>query len=89
MVRTFTERKRFRKSFGRIREVAKHPNLIDLQRASYRSILNTDNNSDLRSDIGLDEAFKSIFPMTDNAGRAQLDFRGYHLGEPKSAVLAG
>lgn len=83
MVRTFTERKRFRKSFGRIKEVAKLPNLIELQRASYKSILHLGNNGDLRNDIGLKEAFKSIFPIADNAGRAQIDFCDYHLGEPK------
>ncbi len=32
---SFTGRKRIRKSFGRIPEVAPMPNLIDVQRASY------------------------------------------------------
>lgn len=83
MIRTFTERKRFRKNFGRIREVAPLPNLIELQRASYKSVLHPSVNGDLRNDIGLNEAFKSIFPIKDNAGRAQIDFCEYYLSDPK------
>lgn len=83
MVRTFTERKRFRKNFGRIREVAKLPNLIELQKASYRSVLHPDRSNDLRDDIGLNEAFKSIFPISDVAGKAQIDFCEYYLGTAK------
>ncbi|MDR1982758.1 MAG: DNA-directed RNA polymerase subunit beta [Holosporaceae bacterium] len=83
MVRTFTERKRFRKNLGRIREVAKLPNLIELQRSSYDSFLHSDGMKNLRSDIGLKEAFRSAFPITDTAGRAQVDFCSYHFDDPK------
>ena len=37
--RSFTGRKRIRRSFGRIPEVAPMPNLIDVQRASYEAFL--------------------------------------------------
>jgi DNA-directed RNA polymerase subunit beta len=79
----FTERKRFRKNFGKIREVAELPNLIELQKSSYGSFLHPDEHKDLRSDIGLQEAFRSIFPITDAAGRAQVDFCEYHFDDPK------
>ena len=83
MVRTFTERKRFRKNFGRIREVAELPNLIELQKSSYNAFLHKAESDDLRTDIGLTEAFKSSFPVVDSAGKAQLDFCGYRFDEPK------
>ncbi len=83
MVRTFTERKRFRKNFGRIREVAELPNLIDLQKSSYNSFLYADKSDNLRSDIGLNEAFKSSFPIMDTSGKAQIDFCSYHFDNPK------
>lgn len=83
MIRTFTERKRFRKNFGRIKEVATLPNLIELQRASYDTFLHSDRAKDKREDIGLEEAFRSTFPIKDNSGRAQLDFCSYHFDEPK------
>ena len=42
ITRSFTGRKRIRKSFGRIPEVAPMPNLIDVQRASYEAFLQMD-----------------------------------------------
>ena len=83
MVRTFTERKRFRKNFGHIREVATLPNLIELQRASYDAFLYSEQIQDLRSDVGLREAFNSTFPIRDVAEKAQVDFCDYHFDEPK------
>ncbi|MDR3179636.1 MAG: DNA-directed RNA polymerase subunit beta [Holosporaceae bacterium] len=86
MVRTFTERKRFRKSFGRIREVATLPNLIELQKKSYESFLHSEKIENIRADIGLLEAFNDAFPIRDSAGKAQIDFCGYHFDEPKYTV---
>ncbi|MDR2794295.1 MAG: DNA-directed RNA polymerase subunit beta [Holosporaceae bacterium] len=86
MVRTFTERKRFRKSFGRIREVATLPNLIELQKKSYESFLHSEKIENIRADIGLLEAFNDTFPIRDSAGKAQIDFCGYHFDEPKYTV---
>ena len=37
--KSFTQRKRIRKSFGRIEEVAPMPNLIEVQKASYDGFL--------------------------------------------------
>ena len=39
MAQTFTGRKRVRKSFGKIEEVAEMPNLIEVQKASYDQFL--------------------------------------------------
>ena len=39
MVQTFTARKRVRKFFGHIREIAEMPNLIEVQKASYDQFL--------------------------------------------------
>ncbi|MCR5225218.1 MAG: DNA-directed RNA polymerase subunit beta [Alphaproteobacteria bacterium] len=83
MVRTFTERKRFRKNFGRIREVAKLPNLIELQRESYNVFLHADDKKEIRGDVGLGEAFRSSFPISDASGKAQIDFCSYHFDAPK------
>jgi DNA-directed RNA polymerase beta subunit len=50
---TFTPRKRIRKSFGRIPEVAPMPNLIDVQRSSYEGFLQMHINPDSRTKSGL------------------------------------
>ena len=39
MAQTFTGRKRIRKFFGKIQEVAEMPNLIEVQKASYDQFL--------------------------------------------------
>ena len=39
MAQTFTGRKRVRKFFGKIQEVAEMPNLIEVQKASYDQFL--------------------------------------------------
>src|ERR1700737_3356850 len=83
---SFTGRKRIRKSFGRIQEVAPMPNLIDVQRASYEGFLQSDVKPDSRTTTGLQEVFKGVFPIDDFAGRGRLEFVNYELEEPKYDV---
>ena len=83
---SFTSRKRIRKSFSRIPEVAPMPNLIDVQRASYDSFLQMNVKPDARTHSGLQEVFKSVFPIDDFAGRGRLEFVYYELEEPKYDV---
>src|SRR5487761_526243 len=86
ITRSFTGRKRIRKSFGRIPEVAPMPNLIDVQRSSYDSFLQMNVKPDNRTHSGLQEVFKSVFPIDDFAGRGRLEFVHYELEEPKYDV---
>jgi DNA-directed RNA polymerase beta subunit len=67
ITRSFTGRKRIRKSFGRIPEVAPMPNLIDVQRSSYEAFLQMNVRPDNRTHSGLQEVFKSV---TSPAGGA-------------------
>jgi DNA-directed RNA polymerase subunit beta len=80
---SFTGRKRVRKSFGRIEEVAEMPNLIEVQRSSYDAFLQRNTLYKERQLAGLQEVFKSVFPIRDFAGRAELEFVQYELEEPK------
>src|SRR5271167_3418856 len=86
ITRSFTARKRIRKSFGRIPEVTPMPNLIDVQRASYEGFLQMNVMHDNRLHAGLQEVFKSVFPIDDFAGRGRLEFVHYELEEPKYDV---
>jgi DNA-directed RNA polymerase subunit beta len=83
---SFTGRKRIRKSFGRITEVASMPNLIEVQRRSYESFLQMHVSATERARAGLQEVFKSVFPIKDFGERAVLDFVSYDLEEPKYDV---
>ena len=86
ITKSFTGSKRIRKSFGRIPEVAPMPNLIDVQRSSYETFLQMNVAPDSRTQTGLQEVFKSVFPIDDFAGRGRLEFVDYELEEPKYDV---
>src|SRR6266851_4312638 len=86
MAISFTGQKRIRKTFGRIPEVAPMPNLIEVQRSSYDHFLQMEAVPEQRANVGLQEVFKSVFPIRDFSERAQLEFVRYELEPPKYDV---
>jgi len=86
MAMSFTGRKRVRKSFGRIPEVIEMPNLIEVQKSSYDYFLQMDVIPEDRTSVGLQEVFRSVFPIKDFSERSQLEFVRYELEEPKYDV---
>jgi DNA-directed RNA polymerase subunit beta len=83
---SFTGRKRIRKTFGRIPEVIEMPNLIEVQRSSYEKFLQMEVRPEDRTITGLEEVFRSVFPIRDFSDRAELDFVRYELEPPKYDV---
>src|SRR5690606_37509850 len=86
MATTFNGRRKVRKSFGSIREVTEMPNLIEVQKASYDQFLMVDEPQGGRGDEGLQSVFKSVFPITDFANTASLEFVRYEFEQPKYDV---
>jgi len=86
LAQTFTGRKRIRKFFGHIREVAEMPNLIEVQKASYDQFLLVDEPKGGRPDEGLQAVFKSVFPISDFSSTALLEFVKYEFEAPKYDV---
>ncbi|MCF4098688.1 DNA-directed RNA polymerase subunit beta [Maritalea mediterranea] len=86
MATTYNGRRKVRKSFGSIREVTEMPNLIEVQKASYDQFLLVDQPEGGRADEGLQSVFKSVFPITDFANTASLDFVSYDFEQPKYDV---
>src|SRR5690554_1316231 len=86
MATTFNGRRKVRKSFGSIREVTEMPNLIEVQKASYDQFLMVDEPQGGRGDEGLQSVFRSVFPITDFAGTASLEFVRYEFEQPKYDV---
>src|SRR3954471_250647 len=74
-------KKRIRKIFGNIHEVSEMPNLIEVQRESYEQFLRSRPQDGYVS--GLEKTLRSVFPIRDFAGTAELDFVHYELEEPK------
>jgi DNA-directed RNA polymerase subunit beta len=85
-VTALNSRKRIRRSFGSIQEVAEMPNLIEVQRSSYDIYLQKDVAPNEREDIGLQEVFKSVFPIIDFGGKSNLEYISYELEAPKYDV---
>lgn len=79
-----TAKKRIRKIFGDIHEVVQMPNLIEVQRESYEQFLRSNKETGYVS--GLEKTLRSVFPIRDFAGSAELDFVHYELEEPKYDV---
>jgi DNA-directed RNA polymerase subunit beta len=85
-IKSFTGRKRIRKTFGRIPEITRMPNLIEVQKRSYDHFLQIGVPADRREDVGLQEVFKSVFPIKDFSERSELQFVRYELEDPKYDV---
>ncbi len=83
---SFNGRRRVRKFFGKIPEVAEMPNLIEVQKASYDQFLMVDEPVGGRPDEGLQSVFKSVFPISDFSGSAMLEFVSYEFEAPKFDV---
>ncbi len=86
MANTLLGRKRIRKFFGKIREVAEMPNLIEVQKASYDQFLMVDEPKGGRPEEGLQAVFKSVFPISDFSNTALLEFVRYTFEPPKYDV---
>ena len=68
--------KRKRRTYARINEILDLPDLVEIQKSSYRWFL----------DEGLREVFQDISPIKDFTQNLVLEFIDYSLGEPKYAV---
>jgi len=78
--------RRLRKNFGKIRKIIEIPDLIAVQKESYRRFLQMDVPPEKREDIGLQAVFKSVFPIKDFTGSASLEFVSYRFAEVKHSV---
>ncbi|GLI36088.1 DNA-directed RNA polymerase subunit beta [Desulforhabdus amnigena] len=86
MATALTHEYRVRKNFGKIQKIIDIPNLIQMQKESYEQFLQRDVPPEARSEKGLQEVFKSVFPIEDFSGTASLEFVQYSFGEVKYEV---
>ncbi len=81
---SFTEKKNIRKSFGKLKESLSIPNLIEVQKNSYKEL--TEFYAETELTKGFDRVFKSIFPIEDLNDKATLEYVSYRLEKPKFDV---
>jgi DNA-directed RNA polymerase subunit beta len=75
-----------RKNFAKIHKIIDIPNLIDIQKNSYKRFLQLDTPVDARKNSGLEAVFRSVFPIKDFSDTASLEYVSYSLGSPKYDV---
>ena len=63
--------KTLRKSFARTQEIREMPNLLEIQKSSYKWFLET----------GLREVFRDVDSVTDYSGNLELSFIDYSMNE--------
>ena len=82
MAYSFTEKKRIRKSFGKLPDVMDLPYLLAIQLDSYKDFTQAGVAPEERKNTGLHAALKSIFPIVGYSGHAALEYVDYVLGKP-------
>ncbi|OEU52358.1 MAG: DNA-directed RNA polymerase subunit beta, partial [Desulfuromonadales bacterium C00003096] len=75
-----------RKHFAEIQRIIDIPNLIDIQKNSYKRFLQADIPPSSRQNIGLEAVFQSVFPIRDFSETCSLEYVAYSLGTPKYDV---
>jgi DNA-directed RNA polymerase subunit beta len=75
-----------RNNFAKIKKIIDIPNLIDIQKNSYRRFLQLDLPAESRKNSGLEAVFRSVFPIRDFSETASLEYVSYSLGQPKYDV---
>ncbi len=86
MLLSFTEKKNIRKNFGKLKEGLSIPNLIEVQKNSYKELTEFKEIVDQNLVKGFDRVFKSIFPIEDLNDKATLEYVSYRLEKPKFDV---
>ena len=74
-------------NFGKLKEAAEPPNLIEVQLNSYVEFLQKDVPPSKRKETGLQAVFKEVFPITSYDEKVTLDFVTYEIGDPKLSAL--
>jgi len=75
--------KRVRKNFGRIEAPLDMPNLLHLQLESYREFVGVGGGCKDINNSRLETVFRSVFPIRDYGGAAELCFEGLEYSEPR------
>jgi len=83
---SFTEKKSIRKNFGKLKEILSIPNLIDVQKKSYKQFLTVLDQDKSASQKGLASVFKSVFPIEEMSDKATLEYISFRLEKPKFDV---
>lgn len=86
MAYSFANNPLLRKHFAKVSNIIDIPNLIDIQKTSYKRFLQADLPSSARKPSGLEAVFRSVFPIRDFSDTCSMEYVSYGLGTPKYDV---
>jgi DNA-directed RNA polymerase subunit beta len=75
-----------RKNYAKIKESFELPNLIDIQLASYATLLQLEVPKSKKRLVGLEGLFKEMFPIETPDKAYSLEYVNYILGKPKYTI---
>ncbi|RLB69671.1 MAG: DNA-directed RNA polymerase subunit beta, partial [Deltaproteobacteria bacterium] len=83
MAYSFANNPLLRKHFAKVTNIIDIPNLIDIQKTSYKRFLQAELPSPERKQRGLESVFRSVFPIHDFSDTCSMEYVSYSLGTPK------
>ncbi|MDT8419112.1 MAG: DNA-directed RNA polymerase subunit beta [Desulfuromonadales bacterium] len=86
MAYSFANNPLLRKHFAKTGNIIDIPNLIDIQKTSYRRFLQAELPPSARRINGLEAVFRSVFPIRDFSDTCSMEYVSYGLGTPKYDV---
>ena len=75
--------KRIRKNYGTIDPIIDMPDMLGVQVDSYREFLGVGGGEEAINDARLANVFRSVFPIRDYGGHAELEFLGLEYAPPR------
>ncbi|MBS1745461.1 MAG: DNA-directed RNA polymerase subunit beta [Bacteroidetes bacterium] len=75
-----------RVSFGKTKNQAESPDLLDIQLESFRDFFQLETTPDKRNNEGLFKVFKENFPITDTRNIFVLEFLDYFIDPPRYTI---
>jgi len=73
-------------SFGKTKNLAETPDLLDIQLESFREFFQLETTPDKRNVEGLFRVFKDNFPITDTRNIFVLEFLDYFIDPPRYSI---
>src|SRR6187431_2208852 len=73
-------------SFGKTKNLAESPDLLDIQLESFRDFFQLETTPDKRNNEGLFKVFKENFPITDTRNIFLLEFLDYFIDPPRYTI---
>ncbi len=75
-----------RVNFGKIKQKAEYPDLLDIQLQSFQEFLQLETTPDKRSNEGLFKVFMENFPISDARNIFNLEFLDYFVDPPRYTI---